>query len=982
MASMEPSDPSDKINVILNRWRKSRAEVASFANGTITITGFTQEVSDEYSFPKQLQSYSLEIKAFSFDDCQIDGTWLSLLNSFAKATTYSFKFTKISGRPDPLAYMTELTLIDMAGEQVVHLFSPVVCEHLRILHLEGVNLNDELNKLISDMAQLTDLTIKSVTAIGGFGPKEKLTSLDLERITLHSDFTHWLSERRNLSSIRLSRLQLEKPLPGAVFTDAERIVLDTCSFSRLESCDCPKLKELTIHGLPISDIPSGYLGCELTKLSIQNTQIPTINEISHLPQLVELHLGNNSQLQTLPNEMASLTPLKRLSIPNLILPDGLPLWLPDASALERLDLTGCSLGTLSSKIGNFLAQRFRVVENIPDNETIKGIPGDKTNAFVAVKGLFIGDMDARLLTLSSKPEELLSYYYNQDRLTAHEIKVFVLGASAVLTRRALESILSEPDIADLATSARGFRMMDLRHYDLKQFRRSCRFDSDVTLHVYEMSDSPVHTLAHPLFFSESSLYLVVLDSSGGPRIEQELQYWLTLLESYCANGHIVFCLAKTERAGPPLQSCAPPPCLRRTAWTSDFCLLDLTDDDTIDGELAPQELLETIVRGVDKVKSYHWQVPEQWIRIKKHLQSLFRGLDALNLARLQGIIEYYHSDKEKEKSKKTIIPEGVIQGIIRWLREIGAMECRGIPDGLPDHVFASRWFASCLYSVLDYAQVLGGTVTTRRIIERADEDDDELVATSFSRRAELVFDSLRMAGLCLSFDLNNGTRQENAYYFPMVAGMLASQKAMGSKAIQGDISAEIQNLMNMKPGEHAHYLVRCPIVTEGLLSSFIIRVYTDIWRSGFCKQNTTLLGHDGLFAWPATDRPLSDQTSFQLFIAGAIGSPGDIHIFIAAPDTGSGDTSGNVAPQRRKLAKLILDSLNKTLASVIHSPEIRKKCRVFFEERRDDEYFTIPLDDILDAYKSRREGYYCAQVEATLNVQALYHAYAPEEKTD
>ncbi|EKO39932.1 MAG: Leucine Rich Repeat (LRR)-containing protein [Solidesulfovibrio magneticus str. Maddingley MBC34] len=982
MASRKRTSPDKRINAILDKWKKPRAKSASFQDGVVTISGFIQEHSDKNSFPKQLRSYLPQIEAFHFENCQIEGNWLANLNWFNKATKYSFKFTKISGRSDALSHMTELTLDHMAGEQVVHLISQAKGDQLKKLHIEWVNITQELNALIAALAQLTDLTIKSVKTVGGFGPKQELASLDLEQITLDPDFIFWLKERRGLSSIRLSRIQLEEPLSGEVFTNAVRIVLDTCSFSKLEPCDCPNLKELTIHGLPIIDIPDGYIGHKLTKLSIQYTQISTIASISNLSQLEELHLGNNSQLQTLPNKMSCLTTLERLSFAGLTLPGGLPPWLSDAEALERLDLTGCSLGTLSSNIGNCLAQRFIIVENIPDDVSIKRIPDNENDAFVAVRGLSIADMDARLLTLSPKPKELLSYYYNQNRLTAHEIKVFVLGTNAALARRALESILSEPEIAELATSARGFRMMDLRPYDFKQIGRASRFDSDVSLHVYEMSDSPVHSLAHPLFFSESSLYVVVLNSSGGARIEQEMQYWLTLLESHCANGHIVFCLAKTEKAGPPLQGVAPPPCLRRTTWTSDFCRLDLTDDEEKDGELAPQELLETIVRGIGEVKTYHWQVPEQWIRIKKHLQSLFRGLDALNLARLQGIIEYYHSVEDKEKSSKRGTPQGVIQGIIRWLREIGAMECRDGPSALPDHVFASRWFASCLYGVLDYAQMLGGTVTSRRITERADDDDDEIIATSFSQRAELVFDSLLTAGLCLPFDLNTGIRQEDAYYFPMVAGMLASQKAMGGKAIQGDISAEIRNLMKMEPGKNAHYLVRCPIVTEGLLSSFITRAYDDIQRSSFGEQATILLGHDGLFAWTVTNGPLPDQTSLQLFIAGAIGSPGDIHIFMAAPDTGSGSSADNVSPQRRKLARLILDCLDKTLTSVIHSPEIRKKCRVFFEQRKDDEYFTIPLDEILDYYKSRREDYYCVQVETTLKVYKLYEAYAPEKNTD
>ncbi len=263
--------------------------------------------------------------------------------------------------------------------------------------------------------------------------------------------------------------------------------------------DLKELQSLDIYGNELRRLPDslGQLR-HLSELDASNNELQTLPEtLGQLTQLRELDVSHN-QLRTLPEALGFLTKLRSLLLFNNEL-TVLPESLLQLKLLEKLFLHGNPRLTLSAEI---LGPTWE--------ETVSG---SKQHAH---------------------PRAILALYFSQRRRSAkplNEVKLLLVGHGRVGKTSLSKALRGIPH------NKREAETPGIERHPLPLTAAK----STITAHVWDFGGQEFLHQTHQFFFSERSIYVVVLTGRQGHPM-QEAEYWLRLIRTYGTGSPVVIAL--------------------------------------------------------------------------------------------------------------------------------------------------------------------------------------------------------------------------------------------------------------------------------------------------------------------------------------------------------------------------------------------------------------------------------------------------------
>ncbi len=386
----------------------------------------------------------------------------------------------------------------------LHLF----CDQLKTVPAEIGQLTN-LTSLVLSSSQLTTLPAE-------IGQLTNLTSLVLSRSQL-TTLPAEIGQLTNLTSLDLSRSQLTT-LPAEIgqLTNLTWLDLNSNQLTTLpaEIGQLTNLTRLDLNSNQLTTLPAeiGQL-TNLTSLNLRFNQLTTLPpEIGQLTRLTWFDLWNN-KIITLPPEIGRLTNLTSLLLHNNML-TALSPEIGRLTLLTRLELSDNKLEWLPEALQRLTNLEFL---DLRDNPALRLSP--------------------EVLAQTKNPALILKSYFGERRPLL-EAKMLLVGQGGVgktaLVRRLLYDL--PPDSEQGKTPGVDIHKWSVAPADVSE---------PVTLNLWDFGGQGVYQATHQFFFTNRSLYLVVINARTGEQ-ESRLRYWLKLVASLSDNAPVIVVVNKQD----------------------------------------------------------------------------------------------------------------------------------------------------------------------------------------------------------------------------------------------------------------------------------------------------------------------------------------------------------------------------------------------------------------------------------------------------
>ena len=391
---------------------------------------------------------------------------------------------QLAALPQWLAKLTQLQSLGLWSNQLTAMPESLGwLTQLQSLEFWGNQLT-EVPEWVGQLTQLRslDLSLNELAALpASLGQLTQLQSLDLSDNQL-TVLPESLGQLTQLKSLRLSANQLTAPEWVGQLTQLRSLDLSLNELAALPA----SLGQLT----------------QLQSLDLFDNQLTELPEsLGQLTQLKSLDLWSN-QLTALPKSLGQLTQLRSLNVSNNLL-TALPESLGHLTHLQELYLhENPGLG-LSPDILGVTWQ--------------DAIGGKKQPA---------------------DPRAILAFYFGQRKRNAkplNEVRLLLVGhgrAGKTSLSKALRRVphdQNEPETPGIE-----------RHPLPLMAGRST-----ITAHIWDFGGQEFLHQTHQFFFSERSIYVVVLSGREG-RAMQEAEYWLRLIRTYGPGSPVVIAMNKIK----------------------------------------------------------------------------------------------------------------------------------------------------------------------------------------------------------------------------------------------------------------------------------------------------------------------------------------------------------------------------------------------------------------------------------------------------
>lgn len=302
-----------------------------------------------------------------------------------------------------------------------------------------------------------------------------------------------------------------------------------------------KLQKLHLDGNRLRSLPES-LG-QLTKLQelfIHKNKLKVLpKSLGELTMLRELNVHDN-QLRSLPESLGQLTTLQELRLDNNQL-HSLPESLGQLTKLSYLCLDGNRLTTLPESVGRLTKLQ---VLHVYDNQ-LTSLP-DSLQQLTSLRELYLHgndklDLPPEILGPEwgsgeepADPRAILAFYFAKRKQTAkplNEVKLLLVGHGRV-GKTSLSKALRR-----ITHNEREPETPGIERYPLKLATGKAK----ITAHLWDFGGQEFLHQTHQFFFSERSIYVVVLSGRQG-RPMQEAEYWLRLIRTYGIGSPVVIAL--------------------------------------------------------------------------------------------------------------------------------------------------------------------------------------------------------------------------------------------------------------------------------------------------------------------------------------------------------------------------------------------------------------------------------------------------------
>lgn len=423
-----------------------------------------------------------------------------------------------------------------------------------------------------------------------------------------------------------------------------------------------------------SRIGSGELfftGWSLTKLP------PALGKLEHLRAL---HLGNN-ELKDLPQTIRQLTQLRSLILYNnqfVTLPD----WIGELRELEVLDLFGNKLTKLPESLGQ-LTHLYKL--DLTDNQ-LTILPESLTalkslrelylhlNPDLAISADILGASWDDVMNLekpAADPKAILAFYFAKRKQTAkplNEVKLLLVGHGRV-GKTSLSKALRGIAHDDREPETPGIERHKLPLETGK---------SKITAHIWDFGGQEFLHQTHQFFFSERSIYLVVLSGRLG-RPMQEAEYWLRLIRTYGAGSPVIITLNQIK---------AHPFSVDEHFLKENYPEVKAVIKTDCDPRYGIEQLRKLLTQVAWKMPSVRQKIDPTWIRVRTRLEDMNESFVTFDhyqqICADEGV-----KDPESQKILATI------------LNYLGiALNYRDDPRLRETSVLKPRWLVDGIYTIL------------------------------------------------------------------------------------------------------------------------------------------------------------------------------------------------------------------------------------------------------------------------------------------
>jgi len=421
--------------------------------------------------------------------------------------TFNASGNSLAILPEALGQLTQLRSLNLSGNQLASLPESLG----DLTRLESLELSaNRLNIVPESIGQLgelraLDLVRNQLIALPeSIGQLSQLTRLDVDGNELRS-LPERLTELQNLKVIWLGVNERGNPL-GSLPASLQG--LGQLEILGAAACRLNSLPEW-IGGFPF-----------LMRMDLDHNLLREIPEsLTKLKRLEFLDLGSN-ELTALPASMDRLSGLRQLELGNNRLMS-LPESFGQLPQLTTLSLHSNALLTLPESLNNLTGLKELFLHDNPELGLPAGILGSRHDAFEAE-------------TKPADPRAILAFYFGQQKQTAkplNEVKLLLVGHGRV-GKTSLSKALRGVEHDEKEPETPGIERHPL---PLATGR------SKITAHIWDFGGQEFLHQTHQFFFSERSIYLVVLTGRQGQPM-QEAEYWLRLIRTYGTDSPVVIAL--------------------------------------------------------------------------------------------------------------------------------------------------------------------------------------------------------------------------------------------------------------------------------------------------------------------------------------------------------------------------------------------------------------------------------------------------------
>ena len=416
---------------------------------------------------------------------------------------------------------------------------------------------------------------------------------------------------------------------------------------------------LILIGNQLTSLPEslGQL-TQLRGLFLDNNKLTALPEwLGQLTQLWELSLDNN-KLTALPESLSQFTQLEVLNLDSNKL-TALPESLSQLTQLEVLSLANNQLTTLPESLGQLRKLKWLFLHDNPGLGLKPDILGPTLDE--------VNDSNKQ----AADPRAILAFYFGQQKRSAkplNEVKLLLVGHGRV-GKTSLSKALRGVSHNEREPETPGIERHPLPLTAGK---------STITAHVWDFGGQEFLHQTHQFFFSERSIYVVVLSGRQG-RPMQEAEYWLRLIRTYGTGSPVVIALNQIK---------AHPFTVDEHFLQENYPEVKAVVETDCDPRVGIAGLLKQLGKLAGAMPSVREKIDPAWARVRTHLEGMkdsFVTFDRYReICAAQGV-----RDAEKQETLATILD---CLGI--------ALNYRDDPRLRDTSVLKPRWLVDGIYTIL------------------------------------------------------------------------------------------------------------------------------------------------------------------------------------------------------------------------------------------------------------------------------------------
>lgn len=815
------------------------------------------------------------------------------LNIYSMPETFHFDELSNQGEINLNNTIVDLRLI---GLNLVE-FPQVICrlKNLKTLHIVGVNMEAIPDGGLPDSIEELKISLCPLRTLDSLGHLKQLQTLDLSRTKLER-FPE-LSDGARVRTLNIS----------------------TTNIRWLNNLDMLELEELDVSFTPISRLPSKWLHGSLKHLNLQNSGIVFAETRNNtlLANCSNLEALNLSSLKIAVVPVITSKKLKRLELSFTDFKEFPELCF---DSLEYLGVCMCEFNRLPidlilhllNRVGpDAIQDQFGAWHTQADSAQDRGI---------FISGLLLKEMDVRYLKMGSSTEAFLYQYKAQDKKVRNRTRLFVLGDNSANKHQLLEELFrvdferQENHCINIYKDSR----VSLPDLPLK-----------AKMSIWEIEDSDIQDLVNPLLFTESNIYMVVLDGRNQRDLYGRAVHWLKTIECYAPYESVLFVIARQEQKlyfDPSL--ILPAGSLIKLKQPAELCM-DNGEWRDEELEVLRQELSACIKASV----GYHFEIPITWDSLEAHLTALLKVRSLISYKQFEELCEYYSVVTDKE------IKSTILQQLLLYLRETGVIvysDLQRQPDTSAD-LSSPEWLGESARTALLCAQRHKGAIEYKTL---AGEQED-INADHFIDQAQFgyVMSILAQEGLFVQAE------RPDHYYSAISRSMYShldddSNLLFARQRWVKEICSSAGTLI---------FKINCPILTQSTAAKILKNLSE---RVPICFS-----GQEGACIGTIEHK--------ELFIRFQYGTPGKI---LLHRDQGkSSDKSPTVHRQGNP------DFLNETMA--VCQKQLKRFRNMEFPAsvllRLGDKSCFVPLSEIEGCVNRKQPTYFCGTLEYTYQVEDL-----------